>query len=98
MKRSIIIAVIITIISANTATAQLQRENIKIRNGVNNGELTARETYQLRGEERHLRSEAVEYKRNDGRIGPLERRDLMRDKRKLDRDIFIKKHNCRKRF
>jgi len=104
MKAKFILTAIIALsITSITASAQyknmsLQDENYRINQGVRNGELTRYEAANLRHKEANIRREAICYKANDGRIGPRERADLRRDQRKLDRQIFIQKHDRQKRF
>lgn len=76
----------------------LADENIRINRGIANGELTMREAAGLKMQEAHLRREAIRYKMNDGKIGPMERAKLARDNRRLSRNIYRQKHDCQKRF
>lgn len=85
-----------------SATAQnnlsLRDENRRINQGIVSGELTPREAGRLKFQEAHLRREAIRFKMNDGKIGPVERRKLERDNRRLNRHIYRQKHDCQKRF
>jgi hypothetical protein len=76
MKTTSIVAIITVLsISAISASAQnhrsLQDERQRIHQGVQSGELTHREAAQLNAQKADLRNEAIRYKANDGRIGPL---------------------------
>ena len=101
MKQKLLIAVI-AIFTISTASAQLRPglrdENRRIRHGVANGQLTAAEAHRLNAQKRALKMEALRYKMNDGRISPCEKMDLRRDNRRLNRQIFIQKHDRQKRF
>ncbi|MFT3681823.1 MAG: hypothetical protein QM791_16240 [Ferruginibacter sp.] len=100
MKYKFLIAAL-TLFIAGTAAAQngpgLKDENRRIRQGVVNGQLTPAETVRLKTQERRLREEAIRYKMNDGHISACERRDLRRDNRRLNRQIFIQKHDRQRR-
>jgi hypothetical protein len=103
MKPTILIAAIaLLIFSTNAATAQnnrsLRDESMRIRQGVISGQLTAAEAHRLNEQKRALKAEAFRYKLNDGHINPLERADLRRDNRRLNRNIFRQKHDRQKRF
>jgi hypothetical protein len=85
-----------------SATAQgnpgLRDESRRIRRGVVSGQLTPAEAIRLNEQKRALRAEALRYKLNDGRIGPLERADLRRDNHRLNRNICRQKHDRQRRF
>jgi hypothetical protein len=103
MKSSRIITAIVffSIISLSAAAQNnhsLLDENKRIRQGVVSGQLTAPELTRLKIQESKLRSEALRYKCNDGRIGSRERADLARDNRRLSRNIFRQKHDRQTRF
>lgn len=97
MKTKIFIATMILFAATFTASAQsnktLKDENRHIRQGVRSGELTNRETVRLKKQEAKLKREAVRAKTNDGHIGPVERRKLRRDEKRLDRNIRRQKHD-----
>jgi len=102
MNLNIIFAgITLTCLTFNTAAAQgrgLRSENRKIRQGLISGQLTKPEAMRLKLQETRLRREAICYKMNDGQIDPVERRDLIRDKRRLDRNIYIQKHDGQTRY
>lgn len=103
MKSSRIITVIaffsiITLSVSAQNNQSLRDENRRIRQGVVSGQLTAPEVTRLKIQESRLRTEALRYKYNDGRIGPRERADLRRDNRRLSRNIFRQKHDRQTRF
>jgi Ni/Co efflux regulator RcnB len=102
MKASLFFTCLFTAFFALSAAAQqgartLTDENRKIRQGVRSKQLTRRETVQLKRQERKLRLEKRRFRANDGKIGPVERRKLRRDERKLDRNIFRQKHDRHRR-
>jgi len=103
MKTRFIIAFVALLsVSAISATAQnnrsLQAEQQRIHQGVESGQLTHREAAKLNAQKAKLRSEAICYKANDGRIGPRERADLRKDNRRLNRNSCFQKHDRQKRF
>ncbi len=83
--------------NAQSGNRSLKDENRRIRQGVVSGQLTAAETARLKAEEARLKAEALRYKTNDGKIGPRERADLRRDEKRLDRKIYIQKHDAQRR-
>ena len=102
MKAKLFIATVAFSIIAISASAQcgkrtLRDENRRIRQGAVSGQLTGRETARLKMQEAKLRNEAIRYKTNDGKIGPLERADLRKDEKRLDRNIYRQKHDGQRR-
>lgn len=97
MKTAILFAAIISIAtlsaSAQSGNRSLKDENRRIRQGVKSGQLTAAETARLKMQEARLKREAIRYKRNDGVISPIERADLRRDNKRLNRNICRQKHD-----
>jgi hypothetical protein len=100
MKSLSIIAILFTL-SIQSSMAQgsrtLRDECVRIRQGINSGQLTRPEALQLSRQTNQMRKQAIRYKRNDGVISPLERADLRRDNRRLNRQIFIQKHDRQRR-
>lgn len=103
MKTKLIIA-FLTLLSFTdiSASAQNQRgfydENQGIRKGVASGQLTVAETARLNAQKAQLRREAIRYKTNDGRIGLIERADLRRGNRRLNKNICRQKHDRQRRY
>ncbi|MBX9783370.1 MAG: hypothetical protein K2X48_08770 [Chitinophagaceae bacterium] len=91
----LLIATLLLSISAFNAEAQVRSHRTYIRPGITNGTSRA-EAFRLRQDRRHLRRDVIRFKRNDGRIGPLERRHLRRERRHLKRERFFFQHNRRK--
>lgn len=100
MKPVKFFAVFALMLIISTATeAQVLRSRVqqkRIAEGVRNGELTRHETRQLQRQQRHIRHERREA-RADGVVTTGERREIRRDKRHANRNIFRKKHNRRDR-
>lgn len=95
---SIALLSIISLSAGAQNNRTLADENIRINHGLANGELTVREAAGLKMQEAHLRREAIRFKMNDGKIGPMERAKLARDNRRLSRNIYRQKHDCQRRF
>jgi HAMP domain-containing protein len=85
--------------SAQTATPVVterqQNEAARINQGVASGELTKKETAQLRTEQRAIRAEKKAFKA-DGKVTAAERAKLRRDQNAASRHIYNKKHNAKK--
>jgi hypothetical protein len=62
--------------------AQKNHRHYHNRPGINNG-ITKTEAFRLRHMKADLRRDYVRAKLNDGRIGPLERRHLLQERRQL---------------
>jgi hypothetical protein len=94
-------SLILVALTAVTAEAQPrvraknQRERIK--QGVRNGELTRSETKNLVQDQKELRSDIKEAKKDDGKIDKEERKDIRKEQNKNSRKIYRKKHNARER-
>src|SRR5262249_45713906 len=68
----------------------------RIGQGVESGELTARETIKLEKEQREIQQEKKEAK-SDGTVTKEERNDIHQDQNKASRHIYRAKHNRRDR-
>lgn len=94
--------VIISCATAFNANAQnrigLSRETRRINQGVASGQLTSTETRQLNAQKAQLKTEAVCFKRNDGRISRRERAILKKDNRQLNQNIAVQKNDAQRRF
>ncbi len=101
MKLKFIIAAAIFFATTFAATAQnprsLKDENRHIRQGARSGELTAPETIRLKRQEANLKRDAIRYKTNDGSISRREKAKLLRDEKRLDRNIRRQKHDRQSR-
>lgn len=97
MKTKIVLLLaIILSASAYKADAQLKQRPYAYRPGLQQRNITPGEAFRLRHDQRHLRRDAIRFKRNDGRIGPLERRHLKKERRHLKRERFFFQHNRRR--
>jgi hypothetical protein len=105
MKRikMIIMAVAIAVSVAGAASAQpgtprldrrAARQEWRIREGARAGQLTRRETYRLRMDQRHIRRMG-RCARADGRLGPRERFRLQRAYDRQSARIWRLRHNDR---
>jgi hypothetical protein len=68
----------------------------RINQGVRSGELTHREAYHLRRDERHIRNEK-RLAMAEGRMTPRERAHIRHQENRLSRRIYRDKHNARVR-
>lgn len=68
----------------------------RIREGVRSGELTRNEARQLHSQEKDIRKDKKEA-RADGVVTPAERKEIRKDERSTNRNIYRKKHNGRVR-
>jgi hypothetical protein len=78
---------------AGTINHREHRQSARIREGVQSGELTRRETRRLVGQQAHIRAEEYRYRHNDGELGPRERADLRHDENRASRSIYRQKHD-----
>jgi len=107
MKRSslMIIALVISLfcwsVSAQEQTAPPKtpkitkkqiRQQARIKQGVQSGELTKGETVRLEKEQGKIRAEKLQAK-SDGKVTPQERQKIRHDQRKASRHIYRAKHN-----
>jgi methylthioribose-1-phosphate isomerase len=102
MKAKLFLAAAIMFsLGISSASAQV-RQNAKnqhkrIKQGVRSGELTKPEAINLAKDQREIRQDVREAKRNDGVITATERKDIRQDQRQASRKIYRKKHNNRDR-
>ena len=94
-----ILLLTVAVISANgqTIRKKSRNERARIAQGVKSGELTKGETVKLANEQKEIRKDVKEAKKDDGHIGPRERAEIKHDQRKASRDIYRAKHNKRVR-
>jgi hypothetical protein len=76
--------------------ARQHRQTERIKNGIQNGELTKAEKDRLAADEAAIRAEERVYRRTGGGLNARERRDLEKDLNKTSREIYRAKHNDRK--
>jgi hypothetical protein len=79
-----------------SVNARQHRQTERIKNGVQNGELTKAERDRLAADEAAIRAEERVYRRTGGGLNARERRDLEKDLDKTSREIYRAKHNDRK--
>ena len=70
------------------------RQQKRIAQGVNSGQLTPKETVKLEREQGKIKRDEARAK-SDGTVTPKERARLTREQNKASRDIYRKKHNER---
>jgi hypothetical protein len=75
--------------------ARQHRQAARIKDGVQDGQLTRGERDRIRGDEAAIRAEERVYRRTGGGLSRSERRDLQRDLNKTGREIYRDKHNDR---
>ncbi len=75
--------------------AREYRQKMRIKDGVEDGQLTKGEVNRLRADEAAVRAEERVY-RSDGSLNRWERRDLNRDLNQTSREIYRLKHNSRR--
>lgn len=80
-----------------TLNFSLKKFERRIDGGVRSGELTRKETRQLRKRLRNLRQD-VRDARADKRISKREKRRLEKQAKRLSRSIYVKKHNHATRY
>jgi hypothetical protein len=102
MKTKFILAIILLFgVGVSSADAQIsargRHERARIGNGVRSGELSRPEAFRLGREQQNIHRDARRFRRNDGHIGPRERRHLRHEQRKAGRHIYRAKHNGRHR-
>jgi hypothetical protein len=96
----LLIPALVLALGISSADAQIrqraQNQHQRIRQGVKSGELTRRETRNLRGDQRDLR-EDVKLAKSDGKITKGERKIIRKEENKNSREIYRKKNNERER-
>ncbi|MBA5688330.1 hypothetical protein [Rugamonas apoptosis] len=74
--------------------ARQERQEMRIEQGVNSGQLTARETLNLEKREAKIESDKEKAKA-DGKVTPQERAHLNKELDHTSNKIYRKKHNAR---
>jgi uncharacterized protein HemX len=103
MKRKIVIALLValgftvTSVSAQTIRQKSTNERHRIKQGVKSGELTKAEARNLAHDQKAIRRDVKEARRDDGKIDRTERKEIKKDQRQASREIYRKKHNARDR-
>jgi hypothetical protein len=78
---------------AASVNARERAQQVRLRQGLRSGALTAREYARLEAQEARIRAEEFRYRHNDGVLGPRERADLRRDLAVANRRIALQKHD-----
>lgn len=92
-------AMFLMIIAAGNVNAQTvthRKDKAKIKQGVRSGELTKQETVALAHQQKEIRHDIKDAKA-DGVVTKEERKDIKKEKKQADRNIYRKKHNRRER-
>jgi hypothetical protein len=76
----------------NPIKGREHNQQVRIRQGIQSGELTRREAVRLEREETRIRVND-RFARADGKLTPAERRRLQRELRAVSRDIYKQKHD-----
>ncbi len=85
-------------ISAGTIHNRQERQQQRIAQGVESGQLTARETARLEGREAGLNGEIRAMRRaNGGTLTPSERALVQHQQNRLSRSIYRQKHDAQTR-
>ena len=104
MKKTLILATLITTLTCGIAAAQpatpvvkerQENQQQRINQGAASGELTKKETAALKTEQRAIQAEKKAFKA-DGKVTAAERAKLRRDQNQASRHIYNKKHNAKK--
>jgi len=98
MRRTIIIATIVTTIAGSAFAGRIgyreQRQQKRIAEGIENGQLTPRETAKLETQESRLNSEVRDFREdNGGKLTPREQARVNRQQNQLSKEIYRAKHN-----
>lgn len=72
-----------------------QRQERRIQQGIQSGQLTSQEAARLQAEQTRIRNEEAAMKA-DGKLDPAERRELQRDLNRSSRHIAKEKHDRQK--
>jgi hypothetical protein len=70
-----------------------ERQRDRVKQGVDNGTVSRDELSTLRGMRADARAGLAESKGDNGRVGPLERREVHQDLNNISRTISALKHN-----
>jgi hypothetical protein len=80
-------------VKAPVIEARLSHQAGRILQGVQSGSLTAQEAKTLASQQKQLFKDLFQAKKDNGFVGPHERRELRQELRQASRDIFVAKHN-----
>jgi hypothetical protein len=94
--KAVLTAIVFLLLINNVNAQQVRRTNARIKQGVRSGELTKAETIKLKKDQRAIRQD-VKAAKADGVVMPIEKKEIVQDKKQLNRAIIRKKHNRRDR-
>lgn len=83
--------------SAQTIRGKAANQRARIKQGVKSGELTKAEAVNLAKDQKEIRNDIKDAKKDDGVIDRSERKEIKQEQRKESRKIYRKKHNLRDR-
>lgn len=94
-----ILLLTVAVINANAQAVKksARHERARIEQGRKSGELTRVEKARLSKEQREIRKDIRDAKKDDGRISHRERKQVRKDQRRASRHIYKAKHNNRRR-
>jgi hypothetical protein len=73
--------------------ARLSHQAARIEQGIQSGSLTAKEAKALVSQQKDIYKDLYQAKKDNGFVGPHERRELRQELRQSSRDIFLAKHD-----
>jgi phage-related minor tail protein len=80
-------------VKAPVIEARLSHQASRIEQGIKSGELTAKEAKALVSQQKEIYKDFYQAKKDNGFVGPHERRELRHELNQASRDIFLAKHN-----
>jgi hypothetical protein len=80
-------------VKAPVIEARLSHQASRIERGIQNGSLTNKEAKALVAQQKEIYKDFRQAKKDDGFVGPHERRELRHELNQASRDIFLAKHN-----
>ncbi len=102
MKTMIRTILVVSALSSLAMAAEVDRREVRqqerIGEGVESGQLTPRETARLEGQEARIQNEvARDRAANGGTLTPAERRSINRQQNRVSRRIYAQKHDAQHR-
>lgn len=80
-------------VKAPVIEARLSHQAARIEQGIKSGSLTAKEAKALVAQQKDIYQDLRQAKKDNGFVGPHERRELRQELRQSSLDIFLAKHN-----
>lgn len=102
MKTILRVVLVVTSLSSLAIAAEVDRREVRqqerIGEGVQSGQLTPRETVRLEGQEARIQNEiARDRAANGGTLTAAERRSIDRQQNRVSRHIYAQKHDAQHR-